>query len=141
MALTEVLSMWEMTRGKFTEKVMKLEENELSHEIDGTTIGKLIYHTADVEFIFSDWFFDYQTSEPFPKDIETNKAALVQFLQDANAHFIQAMKQLDESKWNEKVASRMGDTTPAEAVARLIYHTGIHSGQITTIQNVIKGKK
>lgn len=131
-----VLSMWKMTRGKFTEKVEKLAESELSLKLDGMTIGELVYHTAEVEYIFASWFFDRETKTDMLENIKEDKAALLQFLQEANDHLIEAMTQLDAFKWNEKVASRMGETTPVESIARLIYHTGIHAGQITMIQKL-----
>lgn len=131
-----VLSMWKMTRGKFTEKVEKLTESELSLKLDGMTIGELVYHTAEVEYIFASWFFGCETKTDMPKNIKEEKAALLQFLQEANDDLIEAMTQLDVSKWSERVATRMGETTPVESIARLIYHTGIHAGQITMIQKL-----
>ena len=137
MMFSNVLSMWQMTRGRFTEKVKTIDENELSLKLaDTLSIGKIIYHTAEVEFMFSHWFFNRKSKEVFPVDIHKDKDALMQFLAVANDHFIHSMELLDESKWTKEVTSRMGKSTPLEAVARLIYHTGIHAGQITTIQKL-----
>lgn len=134
MTFYTILPMWNITRNKFTEKVEKLDEHLLTKKLDGMTIGELAYHTGEVEYMFATWFFDIEAPENIPANIQANKTALVQFLHDANKHFTYAMEQLDEEKWHEVIASRMGETTPAEAVARLIYHTGIHAGQISIIE-------
>lgn len=46
----------------------------------------------------------------------------------------EAMKALSEEPWHIGVDSRMGLSTPLEAIGRLMYYTGVHAGQISFIQ-------
>ncbi|MDR6554444.1 DinB family protein [Paenibacillus qinlingensis] len=64
----------------------------------------------------------------------TNLQELVDDLTVSNNHLIEAMRALPEEAWTVPVDSPMGPSTPLEAVGRLMYHTGIHAGQISLIQ-------
>lgn len=126
-------TMWTSVRNRFTEKAQAIEEVDLQKKLGETSIADLLYHTGQVEYLFADWYFG-QAAEELPKPSLTNKAELLSFLEASNAFLLKAMAALPEEKWTEVVSSKMGDSTPAEVVGRLIYHAGIHSGQITDIQ-------
>src|SRR5699024_2052092 len=136
-----IIEMWKFTRGKFTEKIEKLDEADLALKLDKASIGEIIYHTAEAEYIFADWFFGRELKQAFPINITKDKSALLTFLQEADEALISEMNKLLEEKWSEKISSRMGESTHAEAIGRLIYHAGIHAGQITTIQQQCKRTK
>ncbi|HLQ74313.1 MAG TPA: DinB family protein [Bacillota bacterium] len=136
----QIISMWSFTRQRFLEKVEKIDEKDFSLSLNNVSIGDLIYHTADVEYIFMDWFFDKKIEHPFTKDDVTNKEKMIRFLNEANEAFIHVMQQTSENSWQEVISSRMGECTRAEAVARLIYHAGIHSGQMTDILKIAENE-
>lgn len=128
-----VQEMWVSVRKRFMDKVEGIEETELSAKLDAMTIGQLLYHTGQVEYLFADWYFGKQVTE-IPKVDHTDRQALIQFLQQSDAFLQQAMKALPEESWHEVVMSKMGNCTPIEVVGRLIYHAGMHAGQISDIQ-------
>ena len=133
MTYSTVLPMWHAVRSRFSERIEKLTTDQLSLKLGDMTIGQLIYHTAEVEYIFADWYFD-RKSEEMKSPPLTNKEDLIQFLHESNEFFIETMKKLPEEKWHEEKKTRMGSSTPLEVVGRLMYHTGIHSGQISDIE-------
>lgn len=133
MISNHILSMWEFTRNTFTEKISKLDDKDFLISDGKVTIGQIVYHTSQAEYIFLEWFFNSQLKQDMPKDIHENKEALMIFLHDSNKAVLKAIKQLPEDKWSISIDSKMGKSTPAEAIARLIYHAGIHSGQITSM--------
>lgn len=136
MSYSAVLPLWTAIRERFMKKVNTLTEEELTYSADAMTIGQLLYHTAEVEYMFADWFFGQQTPSDMVKTSTTDLAELKQLLIQSNNHLIQAMEQLSDVKWHATISSRIGESTPLEAVGRLIYHTGIHVGQISTIQKL-----
>lgn len=133
MTFETVYPMWEAVRSRFTKTVTTLTEEELSLKLGETSIGQLVYHTGEVEYIFAEWYFEEKS-----KDIEqpslTDKEELLHYLEAANQFLIAAMRKLPEEKWHEARETRMGSSTPLEIVGRLMYHTGIHSGQISDIK-------
>jgi len=141
MDYNNIIEMWKFTRAKFTEKIEKIDEADLTLKLDKASIGEIIYHTAEAEYIFADWFLGRKLNQPFPINITKDKSALLKFLQEANEDLITTMEILPKEKWTEKIPSKMGESTPAEAIGRLIYHAGIHAGQITIIQQQCKRTK
>ena len=91
----------------------------------------LVTHTAEVEYIFAEWFFNKSKPETAPLEATTTHGEL---LVASNAHLDEAMKELPEDMWQTPVESPMGASTPLEAIGRLMYHAGIHSGEISLIQ-------
>src|SRR5699024_4046679 len=138
MYYNNIIEMWKITRAKFTEKIEKFDEADLTLKLDKASIGEIIYHTAEAEYIFADWFFVRKLNQALPINITKNKSELLKLLQEANEDLIKTMENLPKEKLAEKIQSKMGESTPAEAIGRLIYHAGIHSGQITIIQQQCK---
>lgn len=139
-----LLPLWNAVQDRFHSMVKKLPEQDLTLKLGPSSIGNMLRHNAEVEYMFADWFF----GRPIPGDIEirTSRGAantevsqenlqeLVQFLEKSNAHLIQAMEALPEEEWGQQKDCPIGASTPLEAVGRLMYHTGIHAGQISLIQ-------
>lgn len=128
-----VLPMWNAVRDRFLEKVKALSNEDLQLQLGDVTIGDLLYHTGEVEYIFADWYFG-KRSEKITRPSLTNKEELITFLIDSNNFLKDAMKDLPEESWHEMKETRMGPSTPLEIIGRLMYHIGIHAGQITYIQ-------
>ena len=144
MTFTTVLPIWQAIQGRFHTMVKELPEEDLSLKIGSSPIGYMIRHSAEVEYMFADWYF----GRALPEDLEivtnrgaarstatfTNLEELVQLLTASNEHLIEAMRKLPEDLWHQTIDSPMGPSTPLEAVGRLMYHTGIHAGQISLIR-------
>lgn len=141
-----VLPIWEAIQSRFHKTVKGLPEADLHLAIGPASIGYMLRHNAEVEYMFAEWFF----GRKMPEDLEIatsrgprggeeqptfgNLEELVAVLEASNRFLIDAMRELPDEKWQEPVESPMGPSTPLEAIGRLMYHTGIHAGQISLIQ-------
>ncbi|WP_342514404.1 DinB family protein [Sporosarcina sp. FSL K6-1522] len=135
MTFATILPVWQAARSRFFKIAVALPEQDLQLQLGKSSIGSLLHHTAEVEYMFAEWFFGKGLPvEGIPKPDLTNLDELVALLAASNEHLVEAMKALPEEQWQAVVESRMGPSTPLEAIGRLIYHTGIHAGQISLIQ-------
>ncbi|RKP55062.1 DinB family protein [Cohnella endophytica] len=144
MTITTVLPIWRAIQERFHKTVRNLPEADLKLQLGSASIGNMLRHNGEVEYMFANWFFGKKMPQGLA--IHTGRGAagaktdfvdldeLITFLDASNAHLVQAMQDLPEEKWNVPIDSPMGVTTPLEAVGRLMYHTGIHVGQISLIQ-------
>lgn len=144
MTFSTVLPIWNSIQTRFHKTVKELPEANLTLKIGPSSIGYMLRHNAEVEYMFAEWFF----GSPMPQGLEimtnrgatgsksefTNLQELVELLEASNNHLIEAMKALPEEEWHIQKDCPIGASTPLEAVGRLMYHTGIHSGQISLIQ-------
>jgi len=134
MTYSTVLPIWNAIRERFLKTAEALPEQDLSLQLGKSTVASLLHHTAEVEFMFAEWFFGRSMPGEKEKPSFTNLEELVKFLRASNEHLIEAMKELPEGEWHKSMESPIGASTPLEAVGRLMYHTGIHAGQISFIQ-------
>lgn len=134
MSVNVVLPIWKTTRDKFLQKVKDIPAEQLAWKLEGPTIGELIFHTAEVEFMFGEWYFNKEIPANKPVANTTDKEGLINLLQASDLFIVDAMHKLPATSWSETVETKMGSSTPIEAISRLLYHAGIHAGQITTIQ-------
>lgn len=134
MPYTITVTIWSALRQRFTSMAEGLSEEELNLQLGRSSIRSLLHHTAEVEFMFAEWYFGKK--KPTQTDAANTLPELLQLLASSNLHLTEAMEQLDESQWNTPVESPMGPpaSTPLEAIGRLMYHAGIHSGQIALIR-------
>lgn len=141
MTLTSVLPIWQAVQERFHKTVKALPEEDLNLKLGNSTIGGLIIHNAEVEFMFAEWFFG--RVKPQKDDAAyTTLNELVDLLTASNDNLLAAMRELLEEAWHVSVESTFGTSTPLEAVGRLMYHTGIHAGQISLIQkNAVRSER
>ena len=142
MTYTTVLPIWNALRQRFTSTATALPEKDLTLKLGKSSISSLLHHTAEVEYMFAEWFFNKTKPETAPLEPTTTHNELLDLLKASNAHLEEAMKALPENHWHTPVESPMGVSTPLEAIGRLMYHTGIHAGQISLIQKngLVEGK-
>lgn len=127
-----VLPIWNALRDRFQKSVSEIPEENLNMQLGETTVADLLYHTAEVEYMFTEWFFNKAKEKELVRP--TTIEGFVELLEGSNNHFLRAMQELPEDTWNEVQKSAFGDSTPLEAVGRLMNHAGIHNGQISYIQ-------
>lgn len=147
MIYSTVLPIWQAIQERFHKTVKELPEQDLGLQIGSATIESLIRHSAEVEYMFADWFFG--KSKPVEDNwskgddaaLTTRKEELVELLTSSNENLLEAMRALPEDAWHKPVESSFGTSTPLEAIGRLMYHTGIHSGQISLIQKNARSKE
>lgn len=141
---TVMLAVWNTVSSRFRKTAGQLKSEELSLSIGSASIGYMVRHNAEVEYMFAEWFFGKKI--PAGMEMLTNRAPvegkseygdreeLVQLLEASNEHIVLAMQSLSEEAWHTPVNSPIGPSTPVEAIGRLIYHTGLHAGQVSLIQ-------
>lgn len=132
MSYHTVLPIWNALRERFQKTVEGIPEENLTMRLGETSIGDLLYHTAEVEYMFSEWYFD---KPMIAKPVKpTALKEYIQLLKDSNKHVLLAIKELPEDSWVEIRNASFGSSSPLEAVGRLMNHTGMHGGQISFIQ-------
>jgi uncharacterized damage-inducible protein DinB len=147
MSYDSVNPIWRTTRNRFCKMAQELKEEELLLQLlsDRTSIGHMLRHNAEVEYMFAEWFFGHKKPEEVTyftdgqaKDTKqfANLAELLEILENSDKHLSQAMRVLPEDAWDISVESPIGPSTPREAIGRLIYHSGLHAGQISLIRKL-----
>ncbi|MVP00688.1 DinB family protein [Paenibacillus lutrae] len=137
---------WRTVRDRYQKMIQGLPEGDLGLRLspDASSIGHMIRHNAEVEYMFASWFF----GSPVPEGVEyvasgkggaDNEAVLmleklIAFSAASDAHLTNAMRELPEDAWDIAVDSPIGSSTPREALGRTLYHTGLHAGQISLIR-------
>lgn len=132
MSYSTVVPIWNALRQRFTKMANGLSEQELDLHHGQSSIRSLLQHTAEVEYMFAEWFFEKQKPAQLPPS--TTLHELRALLESSNKHLQEAMEEVTEEQWQTTVESPMGPSTPLEAIGRLMYHAGIHSGQIALIR-------
>lgn len=127
-----VLMMWETLRGRFMKMVEGLTEEQLDLKLHDTSIRSLLTHTAEAEMMFAEWYLGKE--QPAVLSEATTLAEITELLQLSYVHIVEAINALTEEQLHTAVQSKMGASTPVEAVSRLLYHAGIHAGQIAFIK-------
>lgn len=126
------VAVWSALRVRFSEMAEELTEEQLDFRIGESTVRKLLYHTAEVEYLFADWYLGKPAPENMPE--AHTKAELTTLLAASDEHLRQAMNELSDEQWRTPVESKMGAATPLETIGRLMYHAGIHAGQIALMK-------
>ncbi|QJD84508.1 DinB family protein [Cohnella herbarum] len=144
MSFSTVLPIWQAVQQRFHKTAKALPEQDLDLQSGSSTIGSLLRHNAEVEFMFAEWYFGRSIPEEAKAALSRgkegndepplNKEELIALLEASNDNLIEAMRSLTDEAWQQRVESSFGASSPLEAVGRLMYHTGIHSGQISFIQ-------
>ncbi|WP_374019061.1 DinB family protein [Paenibacillus thiaminolyticus] len=146
MTYSSVAVIWNTLHERFYNMANSLPEQALGLRIGSASVGYMLRHNAEVEYLFAEWFF--RRALPPGLEILTSRGpaagreraefldreGLLALLRTSNQHVMEAMRQLPEEVWRVAVDSPMGASTPLEAVSRLLYHTGLHAGQISLIQ-------
>lgn len=146
MTYSSVAVIWNTLHERFYNMANSLPEEALGLRIGAASVGYMLRHNAEVEYLFAEWFF----RRPLPPGLELltsrgpaagrdraeflDREGLLALLRASNQHVLEAMRELPEEAWRMAVDSPMGASTPLEAVSRLLYHTGLHAGQISLIQ-------
>lgn len=139
-----IAAMWDSAQSRFHNTVRQLPEDALKLAIGPASIGYMIRHSAEVEYVYAEWVFGktkpeelnyYTLRGPAHARMEfTNLQELTDLLQASNAVIVDAIYGLPQEDWTKEVITPRGTFTPLDAIVQLIYHTGIHAGQISLIQ-------
>jgi len=139
-----IVAMWDMAQSRFHNMVSGLPEDALSLAIGPATIGYMLRHSAEVEYVYAEWVFGkskpeeltyYTLRGPAHAKVEfLNLQEHIDLLKASHATVKDAILSMSGEEWSKEVKTPRGIFTPLDAIVQLIYHTGIHAGQISLIQ-------
>lgn len=140
----ELLKMYKMGRTRLTNQLPVIKDGDLSKKLitESNSVGFLLRHIAEVEHLFAKNVFGLDikvTLQTVGKGIHDTgkftdlKSELV-FLEEAASGMEQAILKTSEEDWKNNITTaEFGTVTKAEALSRIISHTGYHAGQIGLI--------
>lgn len=139
-----IFKMWKTGRARYSRLIPDITEDKLTSRLhpQSNSIGFLIRHIAEVEHAFSKNIFGIEvqflprTLGPNITDtgLFTNLNELLAFDDKAVEVVTKTIRGQEDSDWEDIVDSPIfSKITKAEAIARIISHTGYHAGQIGLI--------
>ena len=141
---TQLLQMFKMGRTRLTNQLPSIKEADLTKKLhpNSNSIGFLLQHIAEVEFLFSKNVFGLDikvTMQTVGKTIHdtgkfTNLEAELNLLTQSAEALEKAILSHQDGDWSSNVTTaEFGTVTKAEALSRIISHTAYHAGQIGLI--------
>jgi uncharacterized damage-inducible protein DinB len=132
--------MWETGRTRLTNQLDSVTAEDLSKRLhpDSNSVGWMLRHMAEVELLFAknvfgnDLEIKAQTIGSLAKDRGkfTDLNELLDLIKRAEKELGDAIKGIED--WEVKVTTaEFGTVTKAQALARIMTHTALHSGQLS----------
>ena len=139
------LELMNEARTRFSNQLPTLTEADLKKKLapSPNSIGFLIRHIGDVEFLFAKNVFKsvglqvkaQTVIDKFDSGEWTNLEALLLYVEESFKALHAIVEQQTTADWNEQITTNeFGTKTKAEALGRIISHTAYHAGQIALIQ-------
>jgi uncharacterized damage-inducible protein DinB len=132
--------MWETGRTRLTNQLDSVSANDLTKRLhpNSNSVGWMLRHMAEVELLFAknvfgkDLEIKAQTIGSLAKDRGkfTDLNELLDLIKKAEKELGDAIKGIED--WEVKVTTaEFGTVTKAQALARIMTHTALHSGQLS----------
>lgn len=139
-----LLDLWTESRTRFTNQLEFLEEQDLNKRMLPTTnsVGFLIRHIGDVEFLFAKNVFGATTLKVVAKTViakhDTGEWTNIEELKDYVKSSYDSLRAIIQNQtdqdWEMEITTKeFGSKTKAEAFGRIISHTAYHAGQMAII--------
>lgn len=133
-----------MGRTRLTNQLPNIKETDLVKKLhpESNSIGFLLRHMAEVEHLFAKNVFGLDikvTLQTVGKGIHdtgkfTNLQSELDLLNAAASFMEQAILKNSDDDWKNNITTaEFGTVTKAEALSRIISHTGYHAGQVGMI--------
>jgi uncharacterized damage-inducible protein DinB len=141
---TQLLQMFKMGRTRLTNQLPTIKEADLTKKLhpNSNSIGFLLQHIAEVEFLFAKNVFGLEimvSMHTVGKTIhDTGKYTNIESELNILARSAEALEKVilshQDADWSTNVTTaEFGTVTKAEALSRIISHTAYHAGQIGLI--------
>jgi uncharacterized damage-inducible protein DinB len=138
------LQTWTEARTRFSNLLANLQEDDLVKKLTTTknSAGFLIRHIADVELLFAKNVFGATDLKVQAKTVITqhdtgewtNLPELLEYQQYASDNLKAIIEKQTDEDWQLSITTKeFGTKTKAEAIGRIISHTGYHAGQLSLI--------
>ena len=143
MSTTErLLAMWEMGRTRLTRLLDQVSDEKLPRRMhsDSSSAAFLIRHLGEVDRLFARNIFGLditvkaRTLRPRlgAEDFGTT-GELLDYLEESAALLREAIQSQSDQAWDAPVTAEFGTIPKHEALARNIFHTAYHAGQLALI--------
>lgn len=142
---TEILlELWLEARTRFTNQIELITNEDLKKKLGNSpnSVGFLIRHIGDVEFLFAKNVFGLSTVKVSAKtvidkydtgewiDLDTLKT----YVKDSYETLKSIVEKQTDEDWENIITTKeFGSKTKAEAFGRIVSHTAYHAGQMAII--------
>ncbi len=141
---TALLALWAEGHTRFTNLLVMLTAAELPKKLapGPNSIGFLVRHIGDVEFLFSKNVFGLKEVQVHAKTVIaqhdtgewTDLAALKAYVQESADTLRRAIEATSDADWDTVIETKeFGKKTKAEALGRITTHTAYHAGQLAIL--------
>jgi uncharacterized damage-inducible protein DinB len=138
------LQTWTEARTRFSNLLKDIQPGDLVKKLVNTknSAGFLIRHIADVELLFAKNVFGATDLKVQAKTVIaqhdtgewTNLPELLEYQQYASDNLKAIIEKQTDEDWQLSITTKeFGTKTKAEAIGRIISHTGYHAGQLSLI--------
>ena len=138
------VAQWVEARTRFSNQLKTLLAEDLKKKLGDSpnSIGYLIRHIGDVEFLFSKNVFGNSSVQVSAKTVIsghdtgewTDLSALLAYVSQSFDTLQRTLLAQADSVWSEVITTKeFGTKTKAEALGRIVSHTAYHAGQIAII--------
>jgi len=138
------VAQWVEARTRFSNQLKTLQAEDLKKKLGDSpnSIGYLIRHIGDVEFLFSKNVFGNSSVQVSAKTVIsghdtgewTDLSALLAYVSQSFDTLQRTLLAQADSVWSEVITTKeFGTKTKAEALGRIVSHTAYHAGQIAII--------
>ena len=136
-----LLALWKEGRTRFTNLLPEISELDLKKKLSPApnSVGFLIRHVGDVEFLFAKNVFKLPDLNVHAKTIISQKDTgewinldeLINYVAQSSEVLKKAIESQREDDWAELITTKeFGSKTKAESLGRIITHTAYHAGQL-----------
>jgi uncharacterized damage-inducible protein DinB len=140
-----LLTLWMESRTRFSDQITKLSVEDLLKKLTPSqnSIGFLMRHIGDVEFLFAKNVFGLQDLKVSAKTLIaqhdtgewTDLNALIEYTNASYETLKSIIESQGESDWSTTIVTKeFGSKTKAQALGRITSHTAYHAGQLAIIQ-------
>ncbi len=141
---THLLSLWQEGRTRFTNLLPEISNDDLRKKLSPApnSVGFIIRHVGDVEFLFAKNVFRLPDLEVHAKTVIAQKDTgewidlneLVSYITQSAQVLRKAIESQREDDWAQSITTKeFGTKTKAESLGRIITHTAYHAGQLKLI--------
>lgn len=138
------VAQWAEARTRFSNQLKTLQAEDLKKKLGDSpnSIGYLIRHIGDVEFLFSKNVFGNSSVQVSAKTVIsghdtgewTDLSALLAYVSQSFDTLQRTLLAQADSVWSEVITTKeFGTKTKAEALGRIVSHTAYHAGQMAII--------
>lgn len=139
-----LLELYKEAHTRFDNLLQHLTENDLPKKLhpNSNSIGFLIRHIGDVEFLFAKNVFGNAALKVQAKTViaqhDTGEwihlAELIEYVRQSYAALAEIIQLQTDADWETSITTKeFGTKTKAEAMGRIVSHTAYHAGQLALI--------